>query len=320
MLTEIQQFIQSIRRHNPESRTWRNYACDLKLFVSITGDILPSDVTPGDVDRFVSVQVERGFKPATINRRLTAVISLYRFLDLPCPVSPRRHRLRQPQRLARPITDDEAQRFFSVIHDPRDCAMFRLMRDCGLRIAEVADLKITGVHLDPPHPHLLVRGKGSRERVVYVSPRAEHDLRTYLAVRPTVQNEFLFLSYQSKGLSTTAIHKRLMIYRKRAGVSLTAHRLRHAFATGLLAAGVPITSIQRLMGHRRLETTQGYILIDVHQVREDYDTACKKLGGWNAGKGGWLKQGKLHYNSSRVHPHHLANSMLQRIPRGCPAG
>jgi site-specific recombinase XerD len=286
MLSEIQRFIQSIRRHSPDARTWRDYTSDLKLFASVVGDVSPDSVSARDIDRFVAIQTERGFKPATINRRLGTVTSLYAFLSddddtLTCPVNPRRHHLREPQRLARPLSQDNLSRFFAVIHDHRDRAMFQVMLDCGLRIAEVAGLKMADVHL----PRLVVRGKGSRERTVYVSPEASQALQTCLAERPSVESEFVFLSYLNNGMSTTAIHKRLMVYRQLSGVSLTAHRLRHSFASRLLASGVPVTSIQKLMGHRKLETTQGYMLIDDRRVRSDYDQACHRLNDWICEKG-----------------------------------
>jgi integrase/recombinase XerC len=77
------------------------------------------------------------------------------------------------------------------------------------------------------------------------------------------------------------IHKRLMRYRQRANVHLTAHRLRHSFANDLLSAGAPVTSIQQLLGHRWLETTQIYVTANDQQVQADYYAACSKLEGWS---------------------------------------
>jgi integrase/recombinase XerC len=93
--------------------------------------------------------------------------------------------------------------------------------------------------------------------------------------------EHVFLSYQRAGLSTTAIHKRLMVYRQAAEVSITAHRLRHSFANDLLAADVPVTTIQKLLGHRWLETTQIYVAANDRQAAEDYYAACAKLEDWS---------------------------------------
>jgi site-specific recombinase XerD len=285
MLSEIEQFVNWMRRRNPAARTWKDYSYDLQQFADAVGDRSPSEVTFREVDRFISLQASKGFAPTTINRRLAAIVSLYTFLSdedpsLVCPVLPHRHHLREPQRLPRPVQNDVLGKFFAAIDHPRDRTMFILMLRCGLRISEVANLLLTDLYLDETHPRLVVRGKGSHERSVYLSPQAERALRSYLAERPVVASDFVFLSYLGEGLSTTAIHKRLMRYREQAEVSLTAHRLRHSFANDLVSVDVPVTTIQKLMGHRWLETTQTYVLANDHQVQADYYAACQKLEGW----------------------------------------
>lgn len=285
MLSEIEQFVNWVRRRSPAARTWKDYGYDLHQFAACVGDCPPAAVTFQDIDRFVNQQVTRGFKPTTINRRLAAILSLYTYLadeepGLVCPVLPHRHHLLQPQPLPRPVQEDDLRRFFSAITDTRDRAMFVLMLRCGLRISEVARLQLCDLYLDEPNPRLVARGKGSRERSVYLSPQAERILRAYLAERARVTSEFVFLSYLEDGLSTTAIHKRLMRYRSQAKVRLTAHRLRHSFANDLLNAHVPVTSIQKLMGHRWLETTQVYVQANDQQVQADYYAACPRIEGW----------------------------------------
>jgi site-specific recombinase XerD len=293
MLAEIERFINWQRRRNADARTWRDYQYDLKQFAEVIGDSPPEKVTFHDVDRFVIQQAKRGFTPATINRRLAALASFYAFLadddpELVCPVLPHRHFLRQPQRLPRPVPHDDVHKFFAVIAEAcpepsrraRDRAMFVLMVRCGLRISEVAHLKLADLYLDEARPRLVAHGKGSKERSVYLSPQAERTLRAYLAERPRVASEFVFLSYLGEGLSTTAIHKRLMGYREQAGVSLAAHRLRHTFANDLVSVDVPVTSIQKLLGHAWLETTQTYVAANDHQVQADYYAASLKLEGW----------------------------------------
>ncbi|HVN53755.1 MAG TPA: tyrosine-type recombinase/integrase [Anaerolineaceae bacterium] len=234
MLSEIQEFVNWVQRRNPQARTWKDYRYDLAQFATLTGDTPPNSITFRDVDKFISQQAERGFKAATINRRLAAILSFYVYLSaedpsLVCPVLPRRHNLRQPQRLPRPVQEEELRAFFEAIQDPRDKAMFLLMLRCGLRIGEVAGLLLTDLYLDEPRPRLVARGKGSRERSVYLSPQAERALREYLKARPKVACDFVFLGYHLHGLSTTAIHLRLMRYREEADSRLTAHRLRHSF-------------------------------------------------------------------------------------------
>lgn len=295
MLAEIEQFVNWVRRRNPHSRTWKDYSYDLSQFCNLVGDAAPAAITFREVDRFVNLQVARGFQPTTINRRLATLVSFFTFLSeedpaLLCPVLPKRHLVRERQRLPRPVQADALKAFFTAIDQAiqsgsaeavRDRAMFILMLRCGLRIGEVANLQLTNLYLDEPRPRLVVNGKGSRERVVYLSPQALRALRRYLAIRPDTLSEQVFLAYHRDGMSTTAIHKRLMRYRATAEVSLTAHRLRHSFANDLLSADVPVTTIQKLLGHRWLETSQVYVQANDRQVAADYFAACAKLDGWS---------------------------------------
>lgn len=285
MLSQIAEFVNWVRRRNADARTWRDYAYDLAQFAALVGDRPAGEITFRDIDRFVDSQVSRGFKPATVNRRLAAIVALYNYLAdeepaLVCPVLPHRHGLREPQRLPRPVQEDVLEKFFAVICDARDRAMFVLMLRCGLRISEVAKLLQSELYLDEPAPRLVVRGKGARERSVYLSPQAERAMRAYLQERPKTTSNAVFLSYRKAGMSTTAIHKRLMRYREQAAVHLTCHRLRHSFANDLLSAGAPVTSIQQLLGHRWLETTQIYVQANDQTVQADYYAACQKLEGW----------------------------------------
>ncbi len=120
MLSEIEQFVNWVRRRNPQARTWKDYSYDLQQFADLVGDRAPNAITIGDIDRFISLQASKGFKPATINRHLAAILSLYTFLSdedpsLVCPVLPHRHFLRQPQRLPRPVKEDDLRLFFAAI-------------------------------------------------------------------------------------------------------------------------------------------------------------------------------------------------------------
>lgn len=293
MYDEIQSFVNWLRRRNPQARTWRDYGYDLKQFVAVVGTQSPANITFKDIDRFVTSQAAHGFKPATINRRLAAIMSLYTYLsdempELVCPVLPHRHQQRQPQRLPRPVPETMLQKFFTVIDEDqfdaalckRDRAMFLLMLRCGLRISEVACLQLTDLYLDESPPRLLVAGKNSKERSMYVSPQALAALQVYLDERLPVISTFVFVSYQGEGMSTTAIHKRLMRYRAAADVNLTAHQLRHSFAGDLVAVDVPVTTIQKLLGHAWLVTTQTYIAANDQKVRHDFYGAVQALEGW----------------------------------------
>jgi site-specific recombinase XerD len=285
MLAEIDRFVNWMRRRNPDARTWRDYSYDLKQFAALVGDRPPDAVTIADIDRFVTSQADRGYKPATINRRLATISSLYAFVSdedptIVCPVIKHRHFLKNPQRLPRPVSKEDLGKFFAAVNDVRDRAMFLLMLRCGLRISEVASLQLNDLYLDESHPRLVARGKGSKERSVYLSSQSERALCAYLAQRPRAPSIYVFLSYQLDGLSTTAIHKRLMRYRDRAGVHFTAHQLRHSFANDLVSADVPVTSIQKLLGHAWLESTQTYVDANDRQVQADFYAASRRLEGW----------------------------------------
>ncbi len=178
MLAEIESFVNWVRRRNPQARTWRDYGYDLHQFAASVGDRAPQAVTFHDVDRFVTEQAAKGYQAGTINRRLAAIMSFYSFLAdddpaLVCPVLPHRHCLRDREHLPRPVQEADLDKFFAVITGARDRAMFLLMLRCGLRISEVAELRLTDLYLDEPRPRLVARGKGSRERSVYLSPQAE---------------------------------------------------------------------------------------------------------------------------------------------------
>ncbi|MCP5100802.1 MAG: tyrosine-type recombinase/integrase [Chloroflexi bacterium] len=287
MYDEIQRFVNWVRRRNPHARTWRDYGYDLKQFVTVIGDKPPSSVSIQDIDNFITAQSANGLQPATINRHLAAVMSLFTFLSdedptLICPVLPHRHTLRAPQRLPRPVPTAAVQQFFAVIKDSRDRAMFLLMLRCGLRIAEVAGLRLRDLYLDEVPPRLRVSGKNSKERTVYLSDQAWQAVQRYLAERPQSTSDAVFLSYQLAGLSTTAIHKRLMRYREAAHIHLTAHQLRHTFANDLVESDVPVTTIQKLLGHAWLATTQTYIAANDRKVQADFYSAAQQLDGWQS--------------------------------------
>lgn len=285
MFDEITRFVNWIRRRSPQAHTWRDYRSDLKQFAAIVGDCDPTDITYKEIDRFVTDQAAHGLKAVTINRRLAAVMSLFKYLsienpDLVCPVLLQRHSLRTPRRLPRSVPEGDLHRFFAVIEDVRDKAIFLLMLRCGLRIAEVAALRLQDLYLREAPPRLLVRGKGIQERSVYLSGQAEKALLAYLDTRPGSLSEAVFLNYKGQGLAAIGIHKRLTGYRQAANVHLTAHQLRHNFANDLLAAGVPVTTIQKLMGHVWISTTQNYVAANDPQVKQDFFAAVEQLEGW----------------------------------------
>jgi site-specific recombinase XerC len=285
MLSEIEGFVNWTRRRSPEARTWKDYGYDLYFFMQVVGDRPLREVTFKDIDHFIAVQSERGFKPSTINRRLASILSLYAFLmveddQLVCPVLQRRHHLREPQRLPRPVQEDDLKLFFSVISSARDRAMFLLMLRCGLRVGEVRNLSMNDLYLDPTTgnlPRVWLHGKGSYERVMYLSSQPLVALKTWLEIRPKVKHEAVFINRFGKRLSVTGIQDRLAGYCHKTGLWVTCHQFRHTFGRHLTEARVPVTSIQRLFGHARLESTEVYLHISDAQAQEDYLSAMNEI-------------------------------------------
>jgi len=129
-------------------------------------------------------------------------------------------------------------------------------------------------------PRLRIHGKNDRERAVYLSAETVTALRQYLSKRPKVLHEIVFLTFAEQGIGVRGVQKRLQRYRKVAGVELTAHQLRHNFANNLVLADVPVTSIQKLLGHVWVGTTQNYIAANDSKVKADFIKAAEWLEAW----------------------------------------
>jgi site-specific recombinase XerD len=285
MLPEIERFQKWLRRKAPHASTHIHYVNDLKLFFAWL-EKKPAEVGVRDVDAFIEHSQKNGLAIATINRRLAAIRSFYHFLDIEAegapsnPVLPKRHFIRPGQRLPRDVQDDETEKLFAAIHLPRDQAMFLLMLRCGLRVGEVRDLKMGDLYLQPSRgslARLWVHGKGGGQRVVYLSAQPLAALKNWLQVRPDGQEQAVFLNKFGGQLTITGIQDRLAKYCRQAGVWITCHQFRHTFGRHLTEARVPVTSIQRLLGHARLRTTEVYLHVSDPQVQEDYEAAMAKI-------------------------------------------
>lgn len=285
MLPEVERFNKWLRRKWPHTTTPIHYVSDVNLFFA-WADKLPSAISVRDVDAFIEHSREAGHAIATINRRLAALRAFYHFLDMdgadapPNPVLPKRHFIRQGRRLPRDVEDAQLERLFAVITSPRDRAMFLLMLRCGLRVGEVRSLCLGDLYLQPlpgSLPRLWIRGENGAERIVYLSSQPLAALKRWLEVRPNTQAQAVFLNRFGRQLTVTGIQLRLARYCRQAGVWITCHQFRHTFGRHLAEARVPVTSIQRLLGHARLLTTEGYIHISDHQVQTDYEMAMREV-------------------------------------------
>ncbi len=285
MLSEIEQFQKWLRRRAPHSSTPIHYASDLELFFNRSSKSV-GNVTMQDVDEFIEQSQKKGHATATINRRVAALCSFYRYLammsdDAPAnPVRPRRHFIHLGKRLPRDVRDEDLARLFAVIDSRRDRAMFLLMLRCGLRVGEVRNLSMNDLYLYSVSgnlPRLWLHGKGDKERVVYLSSQAMNALDAWLEIRPNGSEQAVFMNRSGKRLTVTGIQLQLAMYCQRAGVWITCHQLRHTFGRHLVEARVPVTTIQKLMGHARIRTTETYLHISDQQVQADYEAAMEQI-------------------------------------------
>jgi site-specific recombinase XerD len=285
MLPEIELFVSWLRRKAPHASTAVHYGSDLRLFFAWLGKPC-EEVKVQDIDTFIEHSQKIGHAIGTINRRLCALRSFYQFLvvqdeSAPTnPVIPKRHFIRPGERLPRDVEDKILEALFAVIHDVRDRAMFLLMLRCGLRVGEVRNLSLNDLYLEPTTgslPRVWLHGKGSYERVAYLSSQAEAALQTWLEGRPNVRSEAVFVNRFGKRLSVTGIQGRLARYCRKAGIWITCHQFRHTFGRHLTEAHVPVTSMQRLFGHARLKSTEVYLHISDAQAQEDYQAAMEEI-------------------------------------------
>lgn len=285
MLPEIDRFNKWLRRRSPHASTALHYTSDLYLFFAWAKKP-PNAITLHEVDAFIEHCQQAGHRIATVNRRLAALRAFYHFLeverdDAPAnPVIPRRHFIRQGQRLPRDVEDAHLERLFAVITEPRDRAMFLLMLRCGLRVGEVRNLSLNDLYLQPTPgslPRVWLPGKGDAHRVVYLSAQPLAALKKWLAVRPIVADQAVFLNRFGGRLAVTGIQDRLAHYCRQAEIWITCHQFRHTFGRHLTEAHVPVTSMQRLLGHAWLRTTEIYLHVSDPQVQADYDAAMKQV-------------------------------------------
>jgi site-specific recombinase XerD len=285
MLPEIESFVSWLRRKAPHASTAVHYGSDLRLFFTWLNKPF-TEVKVQDIDAFIVHCQKEGFAIGTINRRLCALRSFYQFFIVQDenaprnPVIPQRHFIRPGERLPRDVEDKVLETLFAVITDVRDRAMFLLMLRCGLRVGEVRNLSLRDLYLEPTSgslPRIWLHGKGSYERVAYLSAQALAALKLWLTERPNVRNEAVFVNRFGKRLSVTGIQGRLAKYCRKAGLWMTCHQFRHTFGRHLTEAHVPVTSIQRLFGHARLKSTEVYLHISDAQAQQDYQMAMNEI-------------------------------------------
>lgn len=292
---------EDLRRRDAAPRTRRAYAVDLAQFGewAVAQRLAPADVGPKELRRYVAHLSRAGIAPTSTARKLASTRALF--------ASQREHGWiehspadlvatpKRSQRLPRVLRAPEVGRLLDAIpatHGAvgdggsdgspggllatRDRAMFELAYACGLRAEEVVTLRVTDV--DHDSEQLRVEGKGRKTRYIPIGEIALGALGSYLArARPALagaasSERALFLSKSGRPLGTSDVRRRLRKWTARAGIAQDAspHALRHSFATHLLNGGADLRSIQELLGHASVSTTQVYTRVESARLRSAY--------------------------------------------------
>ncbi len=246
-------------------------------------------VAPGEIRAWLA-HLRKGAKPLSprsLSQALSAIRTFHRFLDrrLDTP-NPAMALVRGPRvrpSAPRPVSEDQARGMLAEPGlDPdredweasRDEAVLTLLYGCGLRISEALSLKRADA---PLSESLRITGKGSKTRIVPVLPQVATAVDAYLSDLPfvTAPDEALFRAKRGGPLSPRHVQATVQLLRGRLGLpdSATPHALRHSFATHLLGAGADLRSIQELLGHASLSTTQRYTDVDAAALLRAYSQA-----------------------------------------------
>jgi integrase/recombinase XerC len=236
-----------------------------------------------DLRAWLAAEARAGKGNATRGRHLSAVRSFFRWLARRHGVSNPQVRLlatpRSKKPLPRALTVAEAKEVASEIGEmsdaaaqqARDTALFCLLYGCGLRIAEALALNVADAPLPGSESALRVTGKGSKQRIVPVLPAVRAAMADWLRLHPDRQpGSPLFLGVRGERLNPGVAQRTLRNFRRLHGLPehATPHALRHSFATHLLAGGADLRSIQDLLGHASLSTTQRYTSVDAAQLMD----------------------------------------------------
>ena len=265
--------------------TIQSYSLDLnKLFLFFRKEKVSwLKATEGDLVKFIHHQSQAKLSPRSLARLISSTRSFYRFLVLDGLIdkSPASN-LSAPKLwmdLPKFLTEQEVEKLLAQpevnnIRGQRDKAMLELLYATGLRVSELISLKLKDLNLE--QGYVVCRGKGGKERIVPFGHSAEEALREYLQkTRPKLQKRndpSLFLSSRGGAFTRQGFWKMLKRYGGQAGLEqkISPHVLRHSFATHLLERGADLRSVQLMLGHSQITTTQIYTHVSRKHLREVY--------------------------------------------------
>jgi integrase/recombinase XerC len=291
----ITRYLAELERRNASKHTIRNYGSDLQQFVTYfepPGELAP-DIEQLDLAmlrEWLFSLYDLKLNAVSIRRKLAAVRALFKFMlqegVVPQNVAARLRTPKVRERLPEVMTAEKTNNLLDAVEDgrpvekpsrDRDLAMLELLYGCGVRVSELVGINI--LDLDPREGWLRVRGKGNKERQVPIGERALAAIEAYRETRRATPGEqALFLNSSGTRLSDRQVRRLVKMYAVlvTGDPSIHPHSFRHAFATHLLSDGADLRSIQELLGHARLSTTQKYTHVSLKELQAVYDRAHPK--------------------------------------------
>jgi len=280
--TELIGYRRALKRKNYSAHTLKNYMNIIDHFMRWLA-VPISEVTLREIGNYIDHLLRKRCAPKTITCHLQTLRLFFDYLineegrKMVNPIT--RISIRLPKPLPRHLKDNQVNRLFDFITDLRDRAMFMLMLRCGLRVEEVANLTMDAVEYQR-RQIFIFNGKGGKDRVVYMSEDASSALLAYIEKRSS-KSKRLFLvqkgPLRGKPISVRGIQKRIEYYSKKSNMDVSCHRLRHTMATQLLNADANIATIQDLLGHGQITTTQRYCRVANLKVKGEYYKAMEAV-------------------------------------------
>lgn len=254
----------------------------LKLFAEDI-NVKIDQISMADIQSFLAQLYDLGINPRSVARILSGVRAFYKFLLLEDYIAKDPTELIESPKiglhLPEVLSEEEINAMLdaidvSVPEGQRNRAMLETLYSCGLRVSELVSLKLSDVYLDDEF--IRVEGKGSKQRLVPMSPTAVDEIRKYIPFRNELkikkgQEDFLFLNRRGSSLSRVMV---FYIIRDQAAIvgirkKVSPHTFRHSFATHLLEGGANLRAIQQMLGHEHIATTEIYTHIDREFIRRE---------------------------------------------------
>ncbi len=300
-MNELTEFLEELKSKGYSENSEIAYKKDLEdfLFYLQANKLAEtfSDVSNERIFRyFISHLADIEKTPKTIARKISALKSFYRFLHesgrITTNIAKNIKPPKVPKKLPKTLTKEEVSSLFQVIDQTkplgvRNAILLRLLFETGLRVSELINISVQD--LDFAQLQIKITGKGNRERLIFLSEELVADIKTYLAyTRPVLQNKgniietkHVFINYKGGELTARGVRKILNTLVDKAGETFNVHPhlLRHTFATIMLENGADIRTVQELLGHKNVKTTEIYTAVSDKLVFEQFQKANARKEG-----------------------------------------